>query len=160
MDLGFLSSLGEETDPDTECDHTYDTPQPGVCVAHIRDRGESPEISATESFENLTDALECAEDMNCDYAYSWDGCKWTCHDLDEGGQLEPFRTYRFTCPPTLQMGSYAGVCRGTLMEHPSDNALWYYNSARSHDGLPPVTSLPAGTKFRLVVDDGDDPPAQ
>lgn len=84
MDLGFLSSLGEETDPDTECDHTYDTPQPGVCVAHIRDRGESPEISATESFENLTDALECAEDMNCDYAYSWDGCKWTCHDLDAG----------------------------------------------------------------------------
>jgi len=27
------------------------------------------------------------------------------------------------------------------------NALWQYNGARAHDGLPPLKCMPKGTKY-------------
>lgn len=54
--------------------------------------------------------------------------------------------YVITVPPTAEQGSYkTRHCgpKATARSH----ALWDYNSARRHDGLPPVTRLPSGTKI-------------
>jgi hypothetical protein len=40
MDLGDLSSLGENIDPPQGKEHSFDSKVDGVCVAYGRDRGE------------------------------------------------------------------------------------------------------------------------
>jgi hypothetical protein len=55
-------------------------------------------------------------------------------------------------PPTRDMGSYKTTCSGSLMETHQENALWDYNSARAHDGLPPLSKCPAGTVFEPIED--------
>jgi len=45
-------------------------------------------------------------------------------------------------PPTAEQGSYK-----TNASDRAD-ALWSYNSARAHDGLPPVSRMPAGTVYQ------------
>ena len=47
--------------------------------------------------------------------------------------------YTVTVPPTAEQGSYKTNATSRA------DALWFYNSARAHDGLPPVSRLPAGT---------------
>lgn len=47
MDLGSLSSLGEEIDPPEGAEHSYDHPFPGVTIAYHRDRGEEREPNFT-----------------------------------------------------------------------------------------------------------------
>jgi hypothetical protein len=49
--------------------------------------------------------------------------------------------YIVTVPPTAEQGSYT-----TAADSRAD-ALWYYNSARAHDGLPPLRRMPAGTVY-------------
>lgn len=56
---------------------------------------------------------------------------------------------RFTVPPTRNVGSYSGTCSATYGETYRKNALWDYNSCRAHDGLPPLTRMPAGTVYHL-----------
>jgi hypothetical protein len=54
--------------------------------------------------------------------------------------------YKYTIPPTDEQGSYS-----TIANSDSD-ALWDYNSARAHDGLPPIKSLPKGTKRERIYE--------
>lgn len=55
--------------------------------------------------------------------------------------------YKLSVPPTNDQGSY------NIEIHPPENetvaahALWHYNSAREHDGLPPLKRMPAGTVY-------------
>jgi hypothetical protein len=58
--------------------------------------------------------------------------------------------YRFTVPPTAEQGSHAGTCSSSSRETYRANALWDYNSARAHDGLPPVKRMPKGTKYTRI----------
>jgi hypothetical protein len=53
--------------------------------------------------------------------------------------------YVITVPPTAEVGSYKTKHCGSKTEA-RKHALWDYNKAREHDGLPPVKRLPAGTK--------------
>jgi hypothetical protein len=58
--------------------------------------------------------------------------------------------YKFTVPPTMEQGSHSDVCSGAYLETYRGNALAQYNSARSHDGLPPVKRMPKGTKYLRI----------
>jgi len=60
--------------------------------------------------------------------------------------------YKVTVPLTREQGSYStevssGGRFGT--ETIAQKALWDYNNARAHDGLPPIKRMPAGTKYIL-----------
>lgn len=54
---------------------------------------------------------------------------------------------RFTVPPTSEVGSYSGTCSASFGETLAQSALWDYNSARAHDGLQPLSRMPAGTIY-------------
>lgn len=60
------------------------------------------------------------------------------------------QTYTFTVPPTWGMGSYKSACTGYPSETYQENALWDYNRARAHDGLPPLTDMPSGTVYTPI----------
>lgn len=57
------------------------------------------------------------------------------------------KTIRFTVPPTHDLGSYTGHASASRGETLAASALWDYNSCRAHDGLPPLTRMPAGTVY-------------
>ena len=62
--------------------------------------------------------------------------------------------YTVTVPPTAQMGSYKTTVSSSGKwgtETIAQKALWDYNSARAHDGLPPVSRMPAGTRYTAQV---------
>lgn len=52
--------------------------------------------------------------------------------------------YKVIVPPTMEQGSY------TTTATSKPDALWYYNSARDHDGLRPLKRMPKGTKYILI----------
>lgn len=52
LDLGDLSTLNEYLETDQP--HSFDNPQPNVCVAYHRDRGEELEFSSGEQQFNYT----------------------------------------------------------------------------------------------------------
>lgn len=54
----------------------------------------------------------------------------------------------FEVPPTIEMGSYRANCSN------KKDALYSYNSARSHDGLPPLLKMPRGTKYYKSIRQG------
>ena len=54
---------------------------------------------------------------------------------------------RFTVPPTREQGSHSGTASASYGETLAQSALWDYNSARAHDGLPPLARMPAGTVY-------------
>lgn len=58
--------------------------------------------------------------------------------------------YTVKVPPTREMGSYKTTATNSgkwgAMNYRQD-ALQDYNSARAHDGLPPVKRMPAGTIY-------------
>ena len=54
--------------------------------------------------------------------------------------------YVVNVPPTREQGSYKTQHCGAKKAVRAA-ALWQYNSARAHDGLPPVRRLPAGVKI-------------
>ena len=58
--------------------------------------------------------------------------------------------YQVTVPPTAEMGSYKCIATESYGESVRENALWDYNSARQHDGLPPLHRMPAGTIYTRV----------
>ena len=53
-------------------------------------------------------------------------------------------------PPTAEQGSYKTTVTGSLRQSYAAEALQDYNSARAHDGLPPVERMPAGTTYTPV----------
>ncbi|MCK4665859.1 hypothetical protein KAU33_03875 [Candidatus Dependentiae bacterium] len=57
------------------------------------------------------------------------------------------KQYEVTVPPTMEMGSHSMTVTEDHGETKAEAALWYYNSARDHDGLPPLKRMPNGTKY-------------
>ncbi len=55
--------------------------------------------------------------------------------------------YKVTVPPTMEQGSYTTIVTDSYRETKAQAALWDYNSARDHDGLPPLKKMPRGTKY-------------
>ena len=63
---------------------------------------------------------------------------------DKGGYI---MKYKVIVPPTMQVGSYKTIANSSPMTTAREDALQDYNSARDHDGLPPLKRLPQGTQF-------------
>lgn len=81
ISLGDLSSLYEKLEP-TKPGHSYATPEPGVCVAYGRDRGETG-VDAIQC-----PALDVAADVHGNYhAYYFDGNQW--HHRRKGEDWQP-----------------------------------------------------------------------
>jgi hypothetical protein len=62
------------------------------------------------------------------------------------------RSYKFTVPPTHDVGSYSGTCTSSLGETYRQNALSDYNSVRAHDGHPPLFKMPNGTTYTSLYE--------
>ena len=60
------------------------------------------------------------------------------------------KQYKLTVPPTMEMGSYSTVITKDHGETKAEVALWIYNNARAHDGLPPLKRMPNGTKYTPI----------
>lgn len=58
-------------------------------------------------------------------------------------------TYKLSVPPTDEQGSYNIEFTPAPNVSPAAAALWHYNSARAHDGLPPLRRMPKGTTYRV-----------
>ena len=63
---------------------------------------------------------------------------------------------QYTIPPTANVGNCTIIGVSSLTETARENALWQYNSMRSHDGLDPVQSFPNGTKSKVLFFDGEE----
>lgn len=61
-------------------------------------------------------------------------------------------TYKFTVPPTHDVGSYSSTCKAGYLETYRQDALRDYNHARAHDGLPPLSRMPRGTEYRALYE--------
>lgn len=72
MDLGDLSSLGENVNPSGP--HSFRNPERGVCIAYKRDRGEKNVDG--EIYEDLGAFEDAMGDYGCDYQYLFEGGKW------------------------------------------------------------------------------------
>ena len=59
-------------------------------------------------------------------------------------------SYSVKVPPTAEQGSYVTTVRGSGYQTYRAEALQDYNSARAHDGLPPVSRMPAGTVYTTL----------
>lgn len=57
--------------------------------------------------------------------------------------------YTVTVPPTTEQGSYKTTVSGSLYQTMKQEALQAYNSARAHDGLPPLKRMPKGVKYEV-----------
>jgi hypothetical protein len=55
-------------------------------------------------------------------------------------------------PPTTEQGSYNVQIHPAANETVAAAALWVYNSARAHDGLPPLRRMPRGTTYTVKMD--------
>lgn len=57
----------------------------------------------------------------------------------------------YTMPPTREQGTCVIIGKSSYMETARENALWAYNSMREHDGQPPLSALPKGTKITALA---------
>jgi hypothetical protein len=57
------------------------------------------------------------------------------------------KTFIVKVPPTWEQGSYTTSARASYGQTMRAAALQDYNSARAHDGLPPIKRMPKGTKY-------------
>jgi hypothetical protein len=55
------------------------------------------------------------------------------------------KNYRITVPPTREQGSFSVRVGAANKREATAAALWSYNSARGHDGQPPLKRMPRGT---------------
>ena len=93
MSLGSLSSLGEELHPSGNpfkrrfdnkvySKHTFDAPEPGVTVAHYRDRiltGQCPNVESDPDYWKPITAkalMTVYNQMDCAYVYWFTDGKW------------------------------------------------------------------------------------
>lgn len=60
--------------------------------------------------------------------------------------------YKVKVPPTAEQGSYTTVASSSYGQTYRQSALQDYNSCRAHDGLPPVSRMPAGTTYTPIVE--------
>ncbi len=70
--------------------------------------------------------------------------------MAEEARRNPVERYKFTVPPTNDMGSHSGVCSSSGNETYQQNALWDYNSSREREGLEKLSRMPAGTRYTRV----------
>jgi hypothetical protein len=76
VSLGDLSILGNLVHPDPEVVHTFNHPQPNVCVAYGRDRGDTNTDAATfEKYEHYVDSVG-----QQDYDYLFKNDSWYIFD--------------------------------------------------------------------------------
>lgn len=61
------------------------------------------------------------------------------------------KTYIVKVPPTKEQGSYVTNVSTEWDARYRQLALENYNSARSHDGLPPIKRMPNGTKYTEIT---------
>ena len=59
--------------------------------------------------------------------------------------------YKVIVPPTMEQGSYSTIVSASYGQTVKQAALWDYNGARAHDGLPPIKRMPAGTKYVKIT---------
>jgi hypothetical protein len=71
IDLGDISSLGENVAPSGKFDHSYGNPEEGVTVAYGRDRGEE----GTETKVGAT-LEEVVHQIDGEYIYLFENGKW------------------------------------------------------------------------------------
>lgn len=55
--------------------------------------------------------------------------------------------YTVKVPPTKEQGGYKTTVTPSRLESKEQAALSDYNSARAHDGLPPLKRMPVGTVY-------------
>jgi hypothetical protein len=59
-------------------------------------------------------------------------------------------------PPTKDQGATNILAESTYFETVAQNALWLYNKNREHDGKPPLSRMPKGTRYesakKLLLD--------
>lgn len=60
--------------------------------------------------------------------------------------------YQVKVPPTAEQGSYTTTAESSYGQTYRQAALQDYNSCRAHDGLPPVSRMPAGTTYTAIVE--------
>lgn len=60
--------------------------------------------------------------------------------------------YNVSVPPTHEQGSYKTIVSDDGLYGSTFRAcaLLDYNSCRAHDGLPPLSRMPAGTQYTLI----------
>jgi len=59
--------------------------------------------------------------------------------------------FHFIVPPTADQGSYKSSASVGRYETRAKAALADYNSARAHDGQPPLTRMPIGTVYESLT---------
>lgn len=59
---------------------------------------------------------------------------------------------KFDIPVTRDQGPCKIIGTESHSETAEENALWHYNRMREHDGQPPLSRLPEGTKATRVED--------
>ncbi len=59
--------------------------------------------------------------------------------------------YRVTVPPTMEQGSYVTDVSDGYHQTIAQAALQDYNGCRAHDGLPPISRMPRGTKYIRLI---------
>ena len=60
--------------------------------------------------------------------------------------------YQVNVPPTKEQGSYKTTVKGSYGQTYRTEALQDYNSARAHDGLPPINRMPKGTEYATMYE--------
>lgn len=75
LELGALSVLAERMNPEPGEDHSYDSPQPDICIAYHRDRGEEyrPPAVWTSTEHIIHDAADCTW---AEYVYLFQDGAW------------------------------------------------------------------------------------
>ena len=81
IDLGNLSSLEANVHPKGS-NHNYRTPEKGVCVYYVRDRGDDWEDEKPVEDDNLQEFLEYLPDVP--YLYLFENGKWLCNNVEMG----------------------------------------------------------------------------
>ena len=74
--MGDMSSLGERILPSDDSNHSFETPEDGVCVFYGRDRKEN-DIGPAE-FDSFATARK--QDRGQEYIYEFDN-EWTRHKV-------------------------------------------------------------------------------
>ena len=70
MQLGDLSELGKDVNPDPAVEHTWDNPQEGVTIAYHRDRGD--ELIPASTFDSVADYVKHAKQLDAEFLYLYD----------------------------------------------------------------------------------------
>jgi hypothetical protein len=60
--------------------------------------------------------------------------------------------YTAKFPVTMSMSPISFIVSDKSTETKEQEALWYYNHARDHDGLAPLNQLPKGVTFTPIED--------